>query len=91
MLKDAIIARASEVIEQLRLATGKAWVNPIRVTIDLRAKLRPKECGVAECGYRIDGAPLTAILRLDFPTGVQVIVTTEFGSDAERIVTRGGG
>jgi hypothetical protein len=90
MLKSAIITRAEEVIEQLRSAAGEAWVNPTRVVIDLRAKLRPRTCAAADCGYAVDDAPLTATLRLDFPTGVQMTVTTEWGSDKERLTTRGG-
>lgn len=84
-LDAAIIARAEEVIDQLRAATGESWVNPVRVTIDLRAKLRPKACKVSDCGYAIDDAPMTAWLRLDFPTGVQMTVSRDFGSDKDRI------
>jgi hypothetical protein len=89
-LEAAIEARVSEILEALRLATGDAWQVPVRVKVTVQAKLRPRVCGVSECGWTIPSCsgPLAISLAVYLPTGVVLDVTED--REATRLRTRGG-
>jgi hypothetical protein len=80
-LKGAIAAHVEGVIKRIEVAAGDFWVAPVRVVVDVHAKLRPR------CGG--DDVAMSLVIRLDLPTGVQLLVTSDFGDERERIVTRG--
>ena len=73
---DALAAYGAAVVARLRAAAdAKGWVDPPRVTIETRTKVRP------------GGAATTVNVSFDLPD-VSVRIERGFGASSERLVTK---
>lgn len=77
MLASALDARIDEVLARLRIMLGKAWREPARVQMDIRAKRR---AGNLETDCSV-------VVTLQFDTGTRFVVAEHFGTDEWRIRT----
>lgn len=70
-LSAAVEERIDEVLERLRTMFGEAWLDPVRIHLDLRAKRRS---GVTDYAVTVS---------VQFPTRVTVAIIEGFGEGAE--------
>lgn len=70
-LSAAIEVRVDEVLKRLRAMVGDAWLDPVRIHLDLRAKRRS---GVTDYAVTVS---------VQFPTRVTVVIIEGFGEGAE--------
>lgn len=88
MLAAALQHEVDLILAELALAAGEAWVVPLRVRVSVTAKMRPKLCPEAACGYEHGETPLSLVIALSFSTGLSLSVEREFGSADTKIRSR---